>query len=47
MLPVSARAVPVRSWFAALFAATIVGHRVAIWLVDRLPFVTSLYRLRG
>ncbi|ADB59169.1 hypothetical protein Htur_0268 [Haloterrigena turkmenica DSM 5511] len=32
---------------AALFAVTIVGLPVAIWLVNRLPFVTSLYRFHG
>ena len=32
---------------AALFAITIVGLPVAIWMANRLPFVTSLYRFHG
>ena len=32
---------------AALLAITIVGLPIAIWLVNRLPFVTSLYRFHG
>ncbi|MFT4891100.1 MAG: uncharacterized membrane protein YccF (DUF307 family) [Halobacteriales archaeon] len=32
---------------AALFALTIVGLPVAIWLLNRLPYVTSLYRFHG
>ena len=32
---------------AALLAVTIIGLPVAIWLVNRLPFVTSLYRFHG
>jgi uncharacterized membrane protein YccF (DUF307 family) len=32
---------------AALFAVTIVGLPVALWLINRLPFVTSLYRFDG
>ncbi|WP_121743915.1 YccF domain-containing protein [Natronorubrum halophilum] len=32
---------------AALLAVTIVGLPVAIWMVNRLPFVTSLYRFHG
>ena len=32
---------------AAFLAVTIIGLPVAIWLVNRLPFVTSLYRFHG
>jgi uncharacterized membrane protein YccF (DUF307 family) len=32
---------------AAFFAVTIVGLPVAVWLFNRLPFVTSLYRFDG
>jgi uncharacterized membrane protein YccF (DUF307 family) len=32
---------------AAVAAVTIVGLPVAIWLFNRLPFVTSLYRFDG
>jgi len=32
---------------AALLAITIVGLPVAIWMANRLPFVTSLYRFHG
>ncbi|UWG50750.1 Uncharacterized membrane protein, DUF307 [Halalkaliarchaeum sp. AArc-CO] len=33
--------------FAALLAITIVGLPIAIWMLNRLPFVTSLYRFHG
>ncbi|SFC19132.1 Inner membrane component domain-containing protein [Halobiforma haloterrestris] len=32
---------------AALLAMTIIGLPVAIWLANRLPYVTSLYRFHG
>ncbi|ELY36452.1 hypothetical protein C496_21222 [Natronorubrum tibetense GA33] len=32
---------------AAFLAVTIIGLPVAIWLANRLPFVTSLYRFHG
>ncbi|WP_265109601.1 YccF domain-containing protein [Halosolutus halophilus] len=32
---------------AALLAITIIGLPIAIWLINRLPFVTSLYRFHG
>lgn len=32
---------------AVLFALTIVGLPVAIWMLNRLPYVTSLYRFHG
>ena len=32
---------------ATLFAITIVGLPVAIWMYHRLPYVTSLYRFHG
>ena len=32
---------------AAFFAVTIVGLPVALWMFNRLPFVTSLYRFDG
>ncbi|WP_254766407.1 YccF domain-containing protein [Salinilacihabitans rarus] len=39
------------SWFwanlAALLAITVVGLPVAIWMANRLPYVTSLYRFHG
>jgi uncharacterized membrane protein YccF (DUF307 family) len=39
------------SWFwanvAAFLAVTIVGLPVALWMFNRLPYVTSLYRFDG
>jgi uncharacterized membrane protein YccF (DUF307 family) len=32
---------------AALFAITVIGLPVAIWMFNRLPYVTSLYRFDG
>ena len=32
---------------AALFAITIIGIPIAIWMFHRLPYVTSLYRFHG
>ncbi len=32
---------------AAFLAVTIIGLPIAIWLANRLPFVTSLYRFHG
>ncbi|WP_049890187.1 YccF domain-containing protein [Natronorubrum sulfidifaciens] len=32
---------------AALLAVTIIGLPVAIWMINRLPFITSLYRFHG
>ena len=32
---------------AVLFAETVVGLPVAVWLFNRLPYVTSLYRFEG
>ncbi|WP_318567858.1 YccF domain-containing protein [Salinigranum marinum] len=32
---------------AAFFAVTIVGLPVALWMFNRLPYVTSLYRFDG
>ncbi|GAB3033054.1 YccF domain-containing protein [Natronobiforma cellulositropha] len=32
---------------AALFAVTIIGLPVTIWMAHRLPYVTSLYRFDG
>jgi len=32
---------------AALLALTIIGLPIAIWMLNRLPFVTSLYRFHG
>lgn len=32
---------------AVLFALTVVGLPVAIWMLNRLPYVTSLYRFHG
>ncbi|MCU4742215.1 YccF domain-containing protein [Halobacteria archaeon AArc-m2/3/4] len=32
---------------AALLAITVIGLPVAIWLINRLPYVTSLYRFDG
>ncbi|THE66601.1 YccF domain-containing protein [Salinadaptatus halalkaliphilus] len=32
---------------AAFLAVTIVGLPVAVWLANRLPYVTSLYRFHG
>ncbi|QSG08575.1 Uncharacterized membrane protein, DUF307 [Halapricum desulfuricans] len=32
---------------ASLFAVTIVGIPVAIWMLNRLPYVTSLYWFHG
>ncbi|MGM0605108.1 MAG: YccF domain-containing protein [Halobacteriota archaeon] len=32
---------------AALLAVTIVGLPIAIWMLHRLPYVTSLYRFHG
>jgi len=32
---------------AAFFAVTIIGLPIAIWMFNRLPFVTSLYRFHG
>lgn len=32
---------------AALLAVTIIGLPIAIWMINRLPFVTSLYRFHG
>lgn len=32
---------------AVFFAITIIGLPVAIWMLHRLPFVTSLYRFHG
>lgn len=34
------------SGVASLLSVTIVGLPVAIWMLDRLPYVTSLYRYR-
>jgi len=39
------------SWFwanaAAFFAITVIGLPVALWMFNRLPYVTSLYRFHG
>jgi uncharacterized membrane protein YccF (DUF307 family) len=32
---------------AAFFAMTVVGLPIAVWMLDRLPLVTSLYRFDG
>jgi len=32
---------------AVLFALTVVGLPVSIWMLNRLPYVTSLYRFHG
>ncbi|MFB6303905.1 MAG: YccF domain-containing protein [Haloferacaceae archaeon] len=32
---------------AALFAVSVVGLPVAVWMFNRLPYVTSLYRFDG
>ncbi len=32
---------------AAILAITIIGLPISIWLANRLPFVTSLYRFHG
>ena len=32
---------------AVFFAVTIVGLPIAIWMLNRLPYVTSLYRFHG
>ncbi len=32
---------------AVLFALTIIGLPVTLWMADRLPYVTSLYRFHG
>ncbi|MFQ3293434.1 MAG: uncharacterized membrane protein YccF (DUF307 family) [Halobacteriales archaeon] len=32
---------------AVLFAVTIIGLPIAIWMLNRLPYVTSLYRFHG
>ncbi|MGM0591968.1 MAG: YccF domain-containing protein, partial [Halobacteriota archaeon] len=39
------------SWFwanaASFFAVTIIGLPIALWMFNRLPYVTSLYRFNG
>ncbi len=32
---------------AVLFALTIIGLPITLWMADRLPYVTSLYRFHG
>ncbi|MFB6164860.1 MAG: YccF domain-containing protein [Haloarculaceae archaeon] len=32
---------------AAFFAVTVIGLPIAIWMFNRLPYVTSLYRFHG
>ncbi|WP_207586339.1 YccF domain-containing protein [Halomontanus rarus] len=32
---------------AALLAVTVIGLPISIWLINRLPYVTSLYRFDG